>query len=376
MAKIYYGVMGEGRGHATRVRSLVEELCKEHEVTIFTYLEAYKLLSKTYEGTNVRVFEIPGLSFTYNNKNQVDYFGTFRELVKGWWRHSDYLRPIRERMRAEKPDLVITDFEPLLPRAAVREGIPIMSINHQHFLLVNDFRELPWRLQLRIEMLRPFIKSNCVGQSKTVVSSFFFAPMRPAYKDVLQVGVMLRPEIIQARNQMHNQHGDHLVAYFRRFSFPGTLASLKKCGREVRIYGLGEQPADGNLRYCPISEDGFIQDLATCDGLICTAGNQLVGEAHYFGKPILAMPEPQNYEQFINAHFLKKTKGGTTVVLDQLTPGVIGNFLERVEEFRENIDTERVNGNPQTLAAIHQQLLTSGAASVLPKKKPIRALTP
>ena len=32
-----------------------------------------------------------------------------------------------------KPDLVITDFEPLLPRAARLEGVPYISIDHQHF---------------------------------------------------------------------------------------------------------------------------------------------------------------------------------------------------------------------------------------------------
>ena len=72
----------------------------------------------------------------------------------------------------------------------------------------------------------------------------------------------------------------------------GALEALAACGREVRVYGLGAQPsASGNLRFLAVDERRFMEDLATCTAVVSTAGNQLVGEALYLGKPVLVMPE-------------------------------------------------------------------------------------
>ena len=44
--------------------------------------------------------------------------------------------------------------------------------------------------------------------------------------------------------------------------------------------------------------------------VVSTAGNQLVGEALYLGKPVLVMPERVNFEQAINAHYLEQSGAG------------------------------------------------------------------
>lgn len=80
--------------------------------------------------------------------------------------------------------------------------------------------------------------------------------------------------------------------------------------REVRMYGLGAQPRRGNLVFRDIDEHRFLEDLATCDAMISTAGNQLVGEALYLAKPVLVLPEARNFEQYINAHFLARSGAG------------------------------------------------------------------
>ena len=61
MGKVFYSVGGEGRGHATRVRALVENLRVRHDVTIFAPAHAYDLLAPAYERTAVRVERIPGM---------------------------------------------------------------------------------------------------------------------------------------------------------------------------------------------------------------------------------------------------------------------------------------------------------------------------
>jgi uncharacterized protein (TIGR00661 family) len=163
---------------------------------------------------------------------------------------------------------------------------------------------------------------------------------------------MLRPDILNATRS----NKGHLVVYLRKFAGRDLLSVLRRCGRETRIYGLGAQPFQGNLTFHPVQEQRFLEDLASADALISTAGNQLAGEALYLGKPTLVMPEAGNFEQCINARFLKQSGAGDSVDLERFDGVALACFLSRLEEFRSRIDTRRLNGLPATLAALRKHL--------------------
>src|SRR3546814_17961876 len=61
---------------------------------------------------------------------------------------------------------------------------------------------------------------------------------------------------------------------------------------KVRVYGTRRRGEDDNLDFRAPSVQGFIDDVAGCRAVLSTAGNQLIGEALHFGKPVLALPEP------------------------------------------------------------------------------------
>jgi len=253
------------------------------------------------------------------------------------------------RIRREKPDLVITDLEPALPRAALRCGVPFVSLNHQHFLVVNDLSALPARLRWTGEFMGSVVRAYYQGQVKTIVSSFYAPPLKPGYEDkVVQVGVLLRPEVLFTTPYS----GGYFVAYLRRFVGQEVLDALKTCPLRVMVYGLGERPPEANLIFRRVSAEGFLEDLAGCEALISTAGNQLVGEALYLEKPVLAVPEPGNFEQRINAHFLKESGAGDWASPDLLTPSFMRGFLDRLDLFRAAICPETVNGTPAVLRAM------------------------
>jgi uncharacterized protein (TIGR00661 family) len=129
----------------------------------------------------------------------------------------------------------------------------------------------------------------------------------------------------------------------------------------VRLYGQGTQPADGNIEYRAVEEQGFLADLASCYALISNAGNQLVGEALFLRKPMLALPEPGNFEQAVNAHFLR-AGGGDSADSRTLTPDRLQEFLQTVPRLRNEIRPEEANGNEEALFALRRFLQTSRAA--------------
>ena len=355
MAKIFFSLSGEGRGHATRVRTLVEELRHRHEIIVFAPRDAYELLSPLYAGTEVQVRPLDGLLFYYTRRRRLDYPQTIWQTARYLARYPRLRRVMRGILAEERPDLVITDFEPALPRAARSLGIPFISITHQHFLLTYDLSSLPFWLRFHARYMGWLVRAYYTGQRHTIVSSFYFPPLRPGCHNVTQVGVLLRPSL----RQLVTSREGHLVAYLRRFAAPRVLEVLSAAGRPVNVYGLGERPAQGHVTFCSIDEQQFIEDLASADALISTAGNQLVGEALYLGKPCLVLPEAGNYEQFMNAHFLQEAGGGAWAELERFTSGDLQRFLAGASELRW--DRQRLDGLPDVLKVIHQFLETREA---------------
>jgi uncharacterized protein (TIGR00661 family) len=368
VAKIFFSLSGEGRGHATRVRALIETLRLENSIAVFASGEAYRFLAPLYRGTGVRLHRIGGLRFHYTPHRRLNYRKTLWEAARFARRLPLLVRMLERRLVDEHPDLVITDFEPALPRAAKNVGIPFISIDHQHFLTTYDLSSLPLFLRLHAWTMAQVVKAYYWGQQETVVSSFYFPPLKPGCRNVTQVGVMLRPEVLSA--SIENQ--PHLVAYWRRFASQQVMDALKECGREVRVYGLGVQPRQANLIFRPICERTFLEDLATSSGLVSTAGNQLVGEAQFLGKPVLALPEARNFEQYINASFLAESGGGAWVEMEKASVNHVQDFLNTLDTFRSRINRQKMNGLPDTLAAIRRNLPAHARAEAPGKFGPLK----
>ncbi len=351
MAKIFYSMAGEGRGHATRVRAMVEELRGRHQLALFAPGDAHELLAPLYAGTEVEVRRLPCLRFSYSGAK-------LNHLATGWGAAKylaglpKLLRSLRQTLERERPDLVVTDFEPALPRAARAVGVPFVSLDHQHFLTCCDLSGLPAGLRRRAWLWRLSTGLFYSGQAETIVSGFYAPPVKPGLRNVTTIGPLLRPEILSAAPGA----GGGLLVYFRKFAPPGLEAALAALGRPALVYGLGERPAAGLVRYRSIDDRTFLADLAGCDALLTTAGNQLVGEALYLGKPVLALPEPNNHEQAINAHFLAASGGGDWLAWHDFSAAALGRFLTRAGDFRQRIDRGWLVGNTAAVAALNRHL--------------------
>jgi len=352
MATIFYSLAGEGRGHATRVRTIVEHLRSQHRLVIFAPGDAFDMLAPLYADTDVRVTRIPGLHFEYGANRAVSRRRTTLGALRYIARLPQLVGRLEREIAAEHPDLVITDFEPSLPRAAARRGVPFVSLNHQHFLVTSDFSELPATLRLRAAGLGKIVELYYSGQAATIVSSFCFPKLRAGLGRTVQVGPLLRPQVLEARPE----HGKHLVVYLRKFGPDGLIDALAATGREVRAYGLGAQPSVGNIHFHAIDERRFVEDLATSYALVTTAGNQLLGEALYLQKPVLAFPEPNNPEQLLHGHLLENQQTGERLDFGAVCVPALRNFLANVEFYRSQIATERLNGNPAALAELRRHL--------------------
>jgi uncharacterized protein (TIGR00661 family) len=358
MARIFYSMAGEGRGHAARVRTLVEHLRHEHELWLFAPDDAYDFLAQSYgpqtPHPDVKLVRIPGLRFHYTD-GRLDLFKSIgsglyyagRELPR-------LVAAFRRRMAAERPDLVISDFEPSLPRAAVRERVPLLALDHQHVLLAYDLSSLPRALQWHAWQMSWAVRLYYPRPTAIVASSFYTPPLKRGWERVQQVGPMIRPDVAQATPKL----GDYVVSYLRSNTPEAVLDTLAGAGWPVKVYGLGERPPVGPLTFCPIHEQRFVADLAGCRAVICAAGNQLLGESLFLGKPVLALPESQHHEQLINAHFLEQMGVGAWSTLEEFQPETLRRFFDRWHDYRASAAKlcGHLDGTHDALTIIHDLL--------------------
>ncbi len=356
MPKIAISLCGEGRGHATRISTLVERLGTGHEIIIYTSADAISFLRGHFEASqsHVRLEEIPGVVFQYAG-GKLD---VMRSIAAGLDYQARHLGPLVDRMlgdlEAFGADLAITDFEPALPRAAGRLGVPLVSIDHQHFLLAYDLDALPWSLQWNAWFMSHAVWMYVSEAADTVVSAFFRPPLRRGWEHVVQVGPLLRKEIITARP------GDKgfVLSYLRKHTPFSAIESLADCGLPVRVYGLGQREHVGNCSFHAIDERRFVDDLAACRCLISAAGNQLIGEALHLGKPMLVLPERAHSEQLMNSHFLQSMGCGEFTYLEEVNRDRVRTFMAGLDRFAPALAAVRgrMDGTDDVLRVIQHRL--------------------
>ncbi|MBN1501599.1 MAG: hypothetical protein JW982_15685 [Spirochaetes bacterium] len=344
MKKIFYSMAGEGRGHASRAFTVIENLKHKYDIHVYAPDHAFDLLHPVYRKTDVKIKKIPGLLFHYNREKKIDYLKTFTGSMKFFMNSAGALKHVYADFEKHNPDLVITDFESLLPKAAEKYDTPYISINHQHFLTYYNLSCLPSELRNKAAMISPLLNLFHMNQLSTIISSFYFPELKKVSgKNVHQVGVFLNNDIL---NAVPEDKGFILV-YLRRFLSEPVLRSLETCGEKVRIYCSGNNEDYKNIEFKKISQKAFAEDLSKCSILVTTAGNQLVGEALYLGKKIIAIPEPNNFEQEINGFFLENSGGGRKMNHDSFNENTVSGFLRDRDSMNCSIPLHLLNGNNQ-----------------------------
>ena len=124
MARIVYGISGEGSGHSSRAREMMTHLLAAgHAVRAVSYDRGYRNLRDDFD-----VFETEGLSIR-SVDNKVSVLETFTDNLARVPDGIARVREVRRRLFKEfEPDCVITDFEPTTAYLARHYDLPLISL--------------------------------------------------------------------------------------------------------------------------------------------------------------------------------------------------------------------------------------------------------
>lgn len=322
MAKILYGVNGEGSGHSTRAKEVISHLERAgHTVHVVSFDRGLRNLKDDFEVT-----EIYGLRFAYVN-DRVRYRRTIGKNLLTVPQAARSLRRLLRQVDDWGIELVITDFEPLSCRVAHRRGLPLISIDNQHCLVHADI-SYPREYRREAAAAKLVTRLMTPRAGAYLVISFFQPAVR--HKRTWIFPPILRREVLDTRPTQ----GEHILVYVTSPS--SKLAELlgRIRGRFL-LYGFDREGENGNLIFKKPSLSGFLRDLASCRAVIANAGFSLVSEALYLGKPYLAYPVKRQFEQVFNAYYVEKMGYGAW--WDELNKERVESFLFNLDGYREKL---------------------------------------
>ncbi|MDP2273121.1 MAG: glycosyltransferase family protein [Archangium sp.] len=343
--RILYGVVGEGMGHATRSRVVLEHLTKNHDVHIVVSGRARDYLAKRFEN----VHNIWGFTLNYEGNSVKKWQSVLQNLKGAVTGFPQNVKKYFEIVDDFKPDVVISDFESFSYLFARNHFIPCISVDNMQIInRCKHEQELIGPHEDQFELTRSLVKAKLPGAFHYLITTFFHPPVRKERTTL--VPSILRPEIIAAKSEP----GEHLLVYQTMTSNTALIEELRKSGIECRIYGfkrdITTDVREGNLIFKPFSEAGFIDDLRTARGVVGGGGYTLMSEAVYLRKPMLSVPIGGQFEQVLNALYLEKLNYGMHA--KALDGPVLGEFLERVDGCAKSLESFKQEGNSVLLSKL------------------------
>ncbi len=282
--RILFGIQATGNGHISRSTEIYKLLKQHPEITRLDVLISggKAQMSLPFEVN----YEYKGLSFYYGKKGKISILKSigkagFLSIIAALW-----------KVPFKKYDLIISDFEPITLWGAKIAGVKRVGIGNMYAMTSRKFPKTrgSWATRMIARVMCP--AKNKIGMHFTRFDDFIYYPV-------------IRSEIREAMVFNRNFMLVYLTSY--------TDAELIACFTQFHlrhkkfvIYSKTaktEQVVD-NCIIKPLDNEGFTQDIASCNGVITAAGFQTVSEALYLGKKLFVIPIKKQSEQLSNARVL------------------------------------------------------------------------
>ena len=299
-------IQGEGRGHLTQAISFAGLLQAEgHElIGVVVGKSPRRSLPEFFvKKIGIDVTSVDSPNFATDGLEKKILLGKtiYTNLFKlpTFWKSLQHIhRVIKER----QPDVILNFYEPLggLYSLFFRPKAAFWTIGHQYLEVHPDFIFPPGR-KLEKFLFRMHTRLTAFGAKERLALSFL---PKEDISGLRVVPPLLRKEV----KELQVSEGDFYLAYMVNPGYSEEILSFATLHPEVKIRAFwdkkGAQEVEHplpNVSFHKVNDQGFLEAMAACKGLLCTAGFESVCEAMYLGKPVMMVPVAGQYEQACNA---------------------------------------------------------------------------
>lgn len=331
MKKILYGVCGIGNGHTFRQLPIITTFAEqETQIMIFAYGTSYRFyenFAKDYPHIRVERVAVPfyqgsptGLDFATSLDLEQNKQNFFEINCQALAQANQWLG---------KPDLVISDYEPVSAQYAYAHHAHLITIDQQSKYLVGTFPQNLSGQSYGDEVMR--LRLFFPKAYKRIACSFFDVERREdTTEQVIICPPPIRQHIKTLQRCLHPERKDIIVYFseqhFQDQSLQEIISLLEKThGVTFHVFLPHKHqslpPSTTQVTFYHHGDVQFDTLLSTCHGIIATAGHTLLSEAMHLGIPVLALTLPI-YEQLMNGHIIATNDFGMacqTLDQEQLT---------------------------------------------------------
>lgn len=333
--RIFYGVAGEGNGHYTRSKTVIEHLQRSgHTVLVGASKQAFRFLHK-----RVPTVQIRGLQIKYQDGGMNIPGSIALNIAAAPTMLQDNLAAASQIDRFA-PQVTITDLEPFAYYYAKTRGIPVISIdNHQVMPRCVHAKSVIDTNPVGFALVSSFV-DNLMPYCDHYVVTSFFRPEISATNTTL-VSPVLRSEILQA-SQLAQQRAlaPHVLVYQTdKSGAQAMFDTLRKVPQNFVVYGV-KSPGEttetrGNCIIKSFDESQFVKDLAESHAVVSNGGYSLLSEAVALQKPIFSVPLQHHAEQIFNASCISQLGYGVNAA--RFDSEALTDFLRRSYQYKTRL---------------------------------------
>lgn len=299
-------IQGEGRGHLTQALSFAALLRAEgHElVAVVVGKSPRRTLPDFFNqkiGAPISTVASPNFE-TDGLEKKILLGKTIRKNLSQLSTFWASLQSIHHLMQEKQPEVVINFYEPLagLYKVLFKSEAMFWAIGHQYLEGHPDFIFAPNR-PLEKFLFRAHTRLTALGATERLALSFL--PKEDS-NGVRVVPPLLRQEV----KELPISRGDFFLNYMVNPGYAEEVMTFARNNPSVSIKAFWDkkgaaalEQALPNLSFHLVDDLAFLNAMAACKGLLCTAGFESVCEAMYLGKPVVMVPIAGQYEQACNA---------------------------------------------------------------------------
>lgn len=327
--RFLFVVQGEGRGHMTQALALRRLLARAgHRLSGVVLTRSARRTAPAFflDKVGAPVTRIDSPNFVADDRHRgVHAWATFLRGLRFLAGSRASLRTVAEAMERHRPDVVVNFFEPVtgLHYLLRRPRVPMVCVGHQ-YLLLHPRYPFPPGARVHRRATQAFIRLTSAGATRRLALSLY--PGAPAPTKRLDVvPPLLREAVFDLPLGMQQ---DFVLVYLLNSGYAEELIAWHRRRPEVPLHCFWDRPGaapverrDATLTFHQIDDVRFLERMARCRGLACTAGFESVAEAMYLGKPVHVVPVEGHYEQRCNARDAERVVAGAraaTFDLDRL----------------------------------------------------------
>jgi len=280
--KILYAMQGTGNGHLSRARDIIPLLQKNNELDL--------LISGTQAEVTLPYpvkYKFKGLGFIFGDNGGIDLVETYHKT------HIKTLFAEINSLPVQDYDLVINDFEPVSAWACYLNNIKCISLSHQSAVL-NPKAPQPHDIDI-------------IGRA--ILHNYAPSTTKYGYHFKSYDENIFTPVIRQQVREQHIENKGHYTVYLPAYDDERILKVLSQCGKiQWQVFSKHNKKTivRKNIKIQPISNDAFIESMATSEGVLCGAGFESPAEALFMKKKLMVIPMKGQYEQQCNAAALSE----------------------------------------------------------------------